>query len=38
LEAAGIDPTARAEELGVGAFRTLTRAWENLAKRTMGTS
>jgi 16S rRNA (adenine1518-N6/adenine1519-N6)-dimethyltransferase len=28
LEAAGIDPTARAEELGVDAFRTLTRAWE----------
>jgi len=28
LEAAGINPTARAEELGVDAFRTLTRAWE----------
>jgi 16S rRNA (adenine1518-N6/adenine1519-N6)-dimethyltransferase len=28
LEAAGIDPTARAEELGVDAFRTLARIWE----------
>jgi 16S rRNA (adenine1518-N6/adenine1519-N6)-dimethyltransferase len=28
LEAAGIDPTARAEELGVAEFRTLTRLWE----------
>jgi hypothetical protein len=27
LEAAGIDPTARAEELGVDAFRRLARAW-----------
>ena len=28
LEAAGIDPTARAEELGVDAFRALTLTWE----------
>ena len=28
LEAAGIDPTARAEELGVDAFRSLALIWE----------
>ena len=28
LDAAGIDPTARAEELGIDDFRRLTRAWE----------
>jgi 16S rRNA (adenine1518-N6/adenine1519-N6)-dimethyltransferase len=28
LDAAGIDPTARAEELGVDAFRKLALAWE----------
>lgn len=29
LEAASIDPTVRAEELDVDAFRALTRAWES---------
>jgi 16S rRNA (adenine1518-N6/adenine1519-N6)-dimethyltransferase len=32
LAAAGIDPTARAEELGVDAFRTLARCWESQEK------
>lgn len=30
LEAAGIDPTARAEELDIDAFRRLARIWEKL--------
>ena len=36
LEAAGIDPTARAEELDIDAFRRLARAWDELQGRLNG--